>query len=102
MLCRITYARIQRTKEIAPGIPLLQAFKTHNVPVAYSCEKADCGTCVVRIDQGADCLSPMSALEDVTLRARGYEGLADPRYRLACQAILEHDGDLTVFNKVPG
>lgn len=100
MPCRITYARIQRTKDIPPGLPLLQAFKQHNIPVTYSCEKADCGTCVVRIDKDSGCLSTMSPAEDATLRAKGYPGSIDPTYRLACQALLERDGELTVFNKV--
>ena len=100
MSCAITYARIGRTKEIAPGCSLLAAFKLHNVPIAYSCEMADCGTCVVRIETGQECLTPMDEIEDATLRRYGYAGASDPQHRLACQAMIRRDGALTVRNKV--
>ncbi|MEO7994172.1 MAG: 2Fe-2S iron-sulfur cluster-binding protein [bacterium] len=102
MTCRITYERLHRTKDIEPGCSLLAAFKHHNIDVAYSCEAATCGTCVVRIDAGQELLTPMDSEESTTLVAAGYEGAADPRYRLACQAYLKGHGELKVFNKVLG
>lgn len=101
MTIQITYQQTGRTKAIEPGCSLLTAFKCHNVPVAYSCEAATCGTCVVRIDQGAELLTPMDDIEHCTLLAHGYDGQSDPRYRLACQAMLAKHGALTVHNK-PG
>lgn len=101
MAIDITYRQTGRTRAIEPGCSLLVAFKCHNIPVAYSCEAATCGTCVVRIDSGVDLLTPMEDEEHRVLVALGYDGKADPRYRLSCQAWLKGHGKLTVHNKAP-
>lgn len=101
MPVHITYSRTGQTRVIEPGCSLLMAFKLHGIEVAYSCENATCGTCVVRVDAGLDLLTPMDEIEHRLLLALGYDGQSDPRYRLACQAQLKASGKLAVFNKVP-
>jgi adenylate cyclase len=65
------------------GLSLLELSRLSDVPHAHVCSgRGRCGTCRVRIESGAESLSPASAAERGTL-ARVGAGAAE---RLACQA----------------
>jgi ferredoxin len=60
--------------------------------IEYDCRKADCGICIVRVQEGADHLSPKTPAEADFLTAMR----ADPDERLACQCRVFGDVRLEV------
>lgn len=57
-----------------------------------------CTTCVVRVEAGAEHLSPMGATEaEILALYRGHGGQVPAGVRLACQ--LRADGDAVVFKR---
>ena len=65
------------------GLSILELSLANDVPHAHVCSaRGRCGTCRVRVEAGADALSPRSSLEAFTLSRVG----AGANERLACQA----------------
>lgn len=65
------------------GLSVLEISLLNDVPHAHVCSgRGRCGTCRVRVESGADALSPVGDLEHATLERSG----AAPGERLACQA----------------
>lgn len=65
------------------GLSILELSLANDVPHAHVCSaRGRCGTCRVRVEAGADALSPRSSFEAFTLTRVG-AGVND---RLACQA----------------
>ena len=58
--------------------------------VVYGCREGDCGTCLMKVEEGWNNLSTPSVIEDKVLR----ESAAGKHFRLACQAQVL--GDVTV------
>lgn len=80
------------------GQTLLDAFRTQNQPHANLCSgRGRCGTCAVRILEGAQDLAPATPLEQATLDRLEYG--AD--IRLACQVPLLARGTLEVARVLP-
>jgi ferredoxin len=72
----------------SPAISLLNSLLAAGVRVRHDCGgKAICGTCAVRIAEGADGLSPIGTLEAGRLEASGRPA----GFRLACQARAARD-----------
>jgi adenylate cyclase len=71
------------------GLSLLELSRLSDVPHAHVCSgRGRCGTCRVRIEAGADGLSPMNEDERATLARVG----AGDGERLACQARVTRAG----------
>jgi len=71
------------------GLSILELARLSGVPHAHVCSgRGRCGTCRVRVDAGADQLSPMSGDERATLARVG----AGQGERLACQARVADSG----------
>jgi ferredoxin len=86
-----------RSGIIAEGTYLWEAAKRLGVRLPAECEgRGECDTCAVVIEQGATLLSALTAPERERLSP---ERLAAGE-RLACQARVEHGGDL-VLRPVP-
>jgi ferredoxin len=67
------------------GGRLLDLCDERRAPVPFSCRSARCGTCRLRVLEGAEILEPPAELEADLLRLMG----DDPaRHRLACQAFV--------------
>jgi adenylate cyclase len=65
------------------GLSILEMSLANDVPHAHVCSaRGRCGTCRVRVESGAQSLSPRSATEEKTLERVG----AGENERLACQA----------------
>ena len=65
------------------GLSILELSLANDVPHAHVCSaRGRCGTCRVRVEAGADALSPRSSFEAFTLARVG----AGVHERLACQA----------------
>jgi ferredoxin len=72
----------------ADGLRLLDLAERGLIGVESSCRSASCGTCLVRVIEGAQHLSPLRPRERDLL-----EALADAAtHRLGCQARLLYDG----------
>ena len=79
------------------GLSILELSRLNDVPHAHVCSgRGRCGTCRVRVDSGAQSLSPKDEVESSTL-ARVGAGDAD---RLACQARVLGDG-VSVTRQLP-
>lgn len=79
------------------GLSLLELARLSNVPHAHFCSgRGRCGTCRVRVESGAEQLSPMSKAENATLARAG----AAAGERLACQALVS-GGGVTVTRVLP-
>jgi adenylate cyclase len=84
---RITYPDGQ-SYSILPGLTLLDASRTNNIPHASVCGgRGRCSTCRVRVVDGFDDLPEPSAEEARVLDRIG----AAPQVRLACQTRPTHD-----------
>jgi len=71
------------------GLSILEMSLANDVPHAHVCSaRGRCGTCRVRIESGADSLSPRSETEQNTLS----RVQADENTRLACQARVLGSG----------
>lgn len=79
------------------GLSLLELARLSDVPHAHFCSgRGRCGTCRVRVESGAERLSPASEAENATLARVG--AAADER--LACQAHVS-GGGVTVTRVLP-
>jgi 2Fe-2S ferredoxin len=76
---------------LAPdGGSLADLCDDHSAPVEFSCRSASCGTCRVRVLEGAELLLPAAEDEDELLVLFGQPSSTTPRQpvRLACQVRM--------------
>ena len=73
---------LQRTLDVRSGDNLLEALRTHQIPVSYSCMAGRCGTCRCRIVSGNVL---MTGASDTNQPATNGQSV------LACQATLIED-----------
>ena len=90
--------------EARAGGTLLAAAVKNGVRVMHACgAQTLCGTCRVKVTEGADNLTPMSFKEKLSLR---YHLSVSPRVRLACQARVmgpvEVDAVFPLCGTLPG
>lgn len=82
------------TVEIFEGETILDVALDNDVELHHNCGAVcACSTCHIYLDNGEDLIQEMSDKEeDFVDRAR------NPKFnsRLACQCVLEEDGDITV------
>lgn len=79
-------------RRVMPGLSLLGAIRGRaGVPIHTHCGLGSCGSDMVLVHAGGQCLSPVSASEARTLAAEG----APENARLACVTRLEY-GDVEV------
>ncbi|MFH1283981.1 MAG: 2Fe-2S iron-sulfur cluster-binding protein [Candidatus Peregrinibacteria bacterium] len=77
--------------EVEVGTPLMDVTRKNGWPIAYGCEDGMCGTCIVKIIEGKENLTPMAEKEKQTLSVMSMD---DGQYRLACQCVI--NGDVTI------
>lgn len=87
---KVTFKDINQTVHVPVGIRLIEISEKVNSGIVYGCREADCGTCLMKVEEGWENLSTPSVLEDKILR----ESAAGRHFRLACQAQVL--GDITV------
>ncbi len=88
---RVTLNNTGEFVDVNSGASLRETVQNEGWPVAFSCEEGICGTCVVKIVEGAENLSPMTDVEKTTLDTMG---MNDGQTRLACQCTI--NGDVTL------
>jgi 2Fe-2S ferredoxin len=89
---KVTFVPLQKAAEAKSDETLLDAGRRAGVPIGNSCGAIGiCARCRVRIVSGAGNLTPPTAIEtQVTQRRK-----LDPDERLACQAVVCGDCEIT-------
>ncbi|HEY8228226.1 MAG TPA: 2Fe-2S iron-sulfur cluster binding domain-containing protein [Pyrinomonadaceae bacterium] len=90
----ITFEPSGVTGMVATGTYLIDAAKRLGAPVGAGCMrgKGECSTCIVKVNAGADLLSPPGSIEQTFLT----QEQLDQSLRLACHAKLEGDGEVVL------
>lgn len=86
----LTFKDIDLTVNVPAGVRVIEISEKVGSGIVYGCREGDCGTCMMKVDDGWDNLSTPSVIEDKVLK----DNLAGRHYRLACQAQVI--GDVTV------
>lgn len=88
---RVSFTSEHPPVTVRAGVTLSHALSLQNSPVLFGCRTGICGTCVVRVVEGAEALPPPDEdeREILELFADG-----DEHARLACQ--IDVRGDFTL------
>lgn len=86
----LTFKDIGLTVSVPVGVRVIEISEKVGAGIVYGCREGDCGTCMMKVEDGWDNLSTPSIIEDKVLK----DNLAGRHYRLACQAQIL--GDVTV------
>lgn len=86
----LTFKDIGLTVSVPAGVRVIEISEKVGAGIVYGCREGDCGTCMMKVEEGWENLSTPSIIEDKVLK----DNLAGRHYRLACQAQII--GDVTV------
>lgn len=93
-MARVRFEPSGYETEMASGAAFIDLTDEHpEAEVPYSCRSASCGTCRVRVKQGAEAMLPPEDDELEVLEIFGDEG----DVRLCCQLKLAKETDLVVL-----
>ncbi|TLU82401.1 MAG: DUF4332 domain-containing protein [Chlorobium sp.] len=82
--------------DASPGQTIGKVAQLSHSHVGHLCGgRGICQTCYVTVREGDECLSPLSDIEQAFLSERQIQSGG----RLACQAVLEHEGTLDVLSR---
>ena len=102
MSVQITFEPDGANGLVAEGTYIWEAAKRLGVSLRAECHgRGECDSCVVTIERGAELLSSATSAEEKILGPDRLERLGQAE-RLACQAILEKEGEITVRLAPPG
>lgn len=87
---KLTFKDINITVTVPVGVRVIEISEKVGSNIIYGCREGDCGSCLMKVEDGWNNLSTPSVIEDKVLR----ENAAGKHYRLACQAQVL--GDVTV------
>jgi len=87
---KVTFADIGLTVSVPVGTRVIEISEKVGSGIVYGCREADCGTCLMKVEEGWNNLSEPSVMEAKVLK----ENNAGRHFRLACQAQVL--GDITV------
>ncbi len=87
----LTFSDIDITVKVPAGTRIIELSEKLGSGVVYGCREGDCGTCIVRVEDGWRNLSEPSVLESKVLK----DNAAGRHDRLACQAQVLH-GEIKV------
>ena len=90
-MIKVKFQNSGEEEEVETGTYLKDATKDAGWPIAYGCEDGVCGTCIVKVVDGADNLNDQEDVEKQTLEIMGMD---DGNHRLACQCKCS--GDCTI------
>ncbi len=83
----VTFTDINVTVSVPAGTRVIELSERVGSAIVYGCREGDCGTCMMKVEEGWNNLSEPSVLETKILR----ENMAGRHYRLACQAQILGD-----------
>mgnify|MGYP000311329389 CR=1 FL=1 len=84
---KVTFSDIDLTVNVPVGTRVIEISEKVGSGIIYGCRECDCGTCMMKVEEGWNNLSEPTVLEDKVLR----ENMAGRHYRLACQAQVVGD-----------
>lgn len=87
---KVTFKDINISVHVPVGTRIIEVSEKIGAGLIYGCREGDCGTCLMKVDEGWNNLSTPSVVEEKILK----ENLAGKHNRLACQAQVL--GDVTV------
>lgn len=87
---KVTFKDIDVTVYVPVGTRIIEVSEKIGASLIYGCREGDCGTCLMKVDEGWDHLTVPSVVEEKILK----ENLAGEHSRLACQAQVL--GDVTI------
>lgn len=87
---KITFEDIGKTVSVPTGTRVIEVSEQIGAGIVYGCREGDCGTCMMRVQEGWHNLTEPSVLEEKVLK----ENMASRHDRLACQAQII--GDCTI------
>lgn len=87
---KLTFSDLGLTVTVPVGVRVIEVSEKMESNIIYGCREGDCGTCLMKVEEGWENLSTPSVVEDKILR----ENAAGKHQRLACQAQVL--GDVTV------
>ncbi len=88
---KVIFTNSGQTSDADEGKPLREVTQKNGWPIPYGCENGICGTCLIKVTEGAENLNDPTEHEAQTLKAMGK---ADGVHRLACQCQV--NGDITI------
>ena len=89
---KLTFEDIDVSVNVPAGTRVIEVSEKVGAGIIYGCREGDCGTCLMKVEEGMDNLSEPSALEDKVLQ----ENMAGKDMRLACQAQIIGEGETIV------
>jgi len=84
---RVTFKDIGITVHVPVGTRIIEVSEKIGAGLIYGCREGDCGTCLMKVDEGWENLTTPSVVEEKILK----ENLAGIHNRLACQAQVLGD-----------
>lgn len=84
---KVSFSDIELTVNVPVGTRVIEISEKVGSGIIYGCRECDCGTCIMKVEEGWNNLSEPTVLEDKVLR----ENMAGRHYRLACQAQVVGD-----------
>ena len=82
----LTFEDIKVTVKVPAGTRIIELSEKLGSGIVYGCREGDCGTCIVRVEEGWRNLTEPSVLESKVLK----DNAAGRHDRLACQAQALH------------
>ena len=89
---KLTFTDINVSVNVPAGTRVIEVSEKVGAGIIYGCREGDCGTCLMKIEDGPENLSEPTALEDKVLK----ENMAGKNMRLACQAQIIGEGETKV------
>jgi ferredoxin len=84
---KVTFRDIGITVNVPVGSRIIEISEKVGAGLIYGCREGDCGTCLMKVDEGWNNLTTPSIVEEKILK----ENLAGKHNRLACQAQVLGD-----------
>jgi ferredoxin len=84
---KVTFKDIGLTVHVPVGTRIIEVSEKIGAGLIYGCREGDCGTCLMKVEEGWNNLSTPSVVEEKILK----ENLAGKHNRLACQAQVLGD-----------
>ncbi len=88
---KLTFKDIDVSVNVPAGTRVIEISEKVGSGIIYGCREGDCGTCMMKVEDGWNNLSEPSVLESKILE----ENMATRHCRLACQAQVIGDCDVS-------
>ncbi len=78
---KLTFSDVSLTVNVPSGTRIIEISEKVGAGITYGCREGECGTCLTKVEAGAENLTEPSVLEQRVLK----ENMAARDERLACQ-----------------